>query len=300
MALIVACVESPALPLPPEIDLPHFGIMSKAWSALGKIPDLGELLAGYQDQLAIALAPVRRFLEIVEVIMSLVNCVTAVPRAIIRLSPSPVFDCMEELVETVQRIIAWIPPFSYIRLQLGLMGYAIDLIDEIISFFTALDNRITVLIESMDLAVSLGDLELVKIVNCGISPLRNNTVVALDLMVFISPLVNVLMGVFLRLIPTPAMQKASDEALAAGAYLITAVDALRTGSGQEPLPAFPGADEATDLIQNTLVPVPPLAPVLASMNQSRSAMVILYNILANMVGVDADKTPRSTPTFNNF
>ena len=299
MALVVQCISIDVPGAPPQLNLPHFGILTKGWGALGKIPDPGDLLAQFQDQLALAMAPVRRFLEVVEAFLAVKNCITAIPDSIMRLSPSPIFDCIEGLAEVLARLLSWIPPLSYVRMALDIFSYCIDLIDEILSFFTRLDQKITAYVETMNLAVSLGDIELIAIVDCGLTSVRPTIVTALDMLKFVQPICDVLIDVFLRLIPSDQMRKAVTEYKEAGDFMGTARDALASGSDQTALPVYPGA-EAVTKVQNTLVPVPPLAPLLQGINVTRNAMVLLYNILAPVVGENTRKQSRELPDYDNF
>jgi len=297
MALLVQCVSVSVPARPPQLTIPHFGIMQKGWDGLGKIPDPGDLLAKFQDPMALALAPVRRFLEIVEAFLAVKNCIFAIPDSIMRLSPSPIFDCLEGLVEVLAKLLGWIPPLSYIWLALDIFDYCILLIDEILLFFTRLDNKLTEYTEAMSLATLIGDLELIAIVDCGISEVRPSMVTALDMLKFIQMISDVLVEVFLRLIPTEEMQKAARDYAAAGAHISAAREAMATG--QSVLPEYPGM-VVEAITQNPLVPVPPLGALLGVMNISRNAMVLLYNILAPMVGSSERRTSRELPTYNNF
>lgn len=299
MALIVSCINISVPGAPPQLNIPHFGLLQKGWDALGKIPDPSELLAAFQDQLAIALAPVRRFLEIVEVFLSLQQCVTAIPDAITSLSPGPIFDCIEQLAKTIARVLSWLPPLSYVRLALDIMAYCIDLVDEILAFFTLLDSKITDYINTMANAQLVGDIELIAIVNCGLSGIRPTIVTALDMLKFIQPICDVLMDMFLRLIPSDQMREGVKKYKEAGDYMTTARDELASDGGQTALTPYPGK-EAVAKVQNVLVPVPPLSPLLEGMNTARNAVVLLHNILAPIIGDDTRKEGRSLPEYDNF
>ena len=299
MALIVQCINIDVPSPPPQLDIPQFGILEKGWDAMGKIPDPSELLAKFQDQMAIALAPVRRFLEIVECFLAVKNCITAIPDAITSLSPSPIFECIENLAETLARILSWMPPLSYVRLALDIFSYCIDLIDEILTFFSVLDRKISSYISAMDTAVAAGDVELISIVNCGLSGIRPNVVTVLDMLKFVEPINDVLMEMFLRLIPSDQMKQAVGQYKEAGEYMGSVRTSLATTTGQGALPAPPSVETITK-VQNELVPLPPLGPLLSGMNMIRNAMVLLHNIMAPIVGEESTKQGRDMPEYDNF
>ena len=87
MTLVVQCQNIEMPDPPPQLEIPHFGVMEKAWEGLRSIPDPDELLLKFQDTLTTALAPVRRFLEMVEIFMAVYGCIKAIPEAIMSLSP---------------------------------------------------------------------------------------------------------------------------------------------------------------------------------------------------------------------
>jgi len=285
---------------PPQLNIPHFGIMQKAWNALGKIPSPSELLAQFQDQLALALAPVRRFLEMVETFITFKNCLEAIPKAVKRMNPTPIYDCLKELRKAIARLLSWVPPFSYIRLAADIASYCMDLIDEVVEFFVAVDTLLTEYIQVFTDAELLGDLDLMDITLCGATAFRAHLSTVLDLLKFIQPINNVLLEVFVRLFGSAMsnqMKKVKDDMDVNNAYLASVSTAV-SAPGAIVLPPYPGHTPPSKT-QHVLVPVPPLSPLIECLNQTRNAMVYLYNALAVLTG-DDEKLTRQLPEFQNF
>ena len=300
MALVVQCASIDVPGPPPQLDIPHFGIMEKAWAGLRSIPDPDKLLIEFQDVLATALAPVRRFLEIVEVIVAIYNCVKAIPEAVMSLSPQPIYDCLQGLAKEMAKLLSWFPPMAYVRLGMELASYCIDLLDEIIALFTELDNTLTGYINLWNNAQALLDNELQSILQCASTDALARVAMALDVLKFIRPAADILNDVFIRLLPTSeavkGLKKSRDDYQAADTYVASAVTAIRAGDTE--LPVF--GVTAQELVQHPIVPVPPLGSLFEALNQTRNSMVMMYNILAPLVGEDANKISRDTPQFTNF
>lgn len=301
MALIVQCTSIPLPSPPPSINIPHFGALSKAWDSLHSIPKASDLLMKFQDNLALALAPVKRYLELVEVSMSLYNCTKAVPRAIATLNPGPIYDCLKALVKAIGLILSWMPPLAYVRMYMDLASYLIDLIDEIVALFQEFDSILTEYIETFTEATLLGDTELISILTCGASDIKARMVVVNDLLMFVKPANDLLIDVFIRLLPNEKqvrdLKKIKEKYQEANDYVESAQSALRLGLPS--LPEIPGVT-STPPTQHELVPIPPIGNLVYSMGEMRNGMVWLYNLLAPIVGLDPDKQTREMPTFNNF
>ena len=300
MALIIECVDATVPAPPPSLNIPNFGVIDKAWTNLNKIPGPDELLASFNDPLAAAMAPVKRYLEMVEVMSSMYKCFTAIPDAVMQLSPDPIFDCLKNLIKNLARVLSWIPPLSYVRMGLDVASYCIDVTDAIVVYFNAVDAKIDNFVSAYNEGVLFGDTELLRIVNCGAAAQKARLVMVFDLLKFVKPLNDALVDMFIRLLPNPdvgkQLKKIKEMYEEADTYTTNASAALRAG---EDLPTFEGGPGAGDA-QHVVVEVPPLGDFLAALNQMRNAMVLLYNLLAPIVGSDPDKQMREPATYNHF
>lgn len=285
---------------PPSLNIPNYGIMDKAWSGLGKIPSPDELLIEFLDNLSLALAPVKRYLEMVEVVMGFYQCTKAVPQAIMDLDPGPIFDCMKILVKAIALVMSWVPPMAYVRLALDLASYFMDVIDEIIAFFVRLDAVLTEYLSILDEATLLGDVELLAIMDCAGSRHKARLGPILDIFKVIQPTCNSLNDMFIRLLPMndkiQEIKKLKKRYEESSSFLGSFRTALDAGGVLPQFPYFMG----TRAIQHPSCPVPPMGDVLEAMNDIRNQMVVLYNLLAPLVGRDPDKTQRDLPGFQNF
>lgn len=291
--LVVVCAPLTFPSIPPSLDIPNFGIIQKAWDTLDRIPDAGDALCKFQDSIAMALAPVRRYLEMVEAFATLTLCMESLPKALMYLSPDPIIDCLKNLRKTVLRILSWIPPLSYVRFTCGIASYFIDIIDEIVSFFQAVDDKIDDYVTTFSNANLLGDLDLIQFVNCGMSDLLPTLSMSLDLLKFLAPAMNIMMEVFLRFLPSDQMKQAVQNYQNAGSFFDAASLSIRGGLGFPDVPGF----TPPVVPQPPIVTIPRIGGLVMMMNQSRSAMVLLYNLLVRFIGEEPNKVEREMPTF---
>lgn len=296
MGIINIVCKSLQIPSPPpQVTIPNFGVMQQAWGALDDIPDPAKLLGEMQNQLASAMAPVRRYLEIVEVLQAIQQCLKAAIDAVTQLSPDPLFDCFKNLTKAIARVLSWLPPLSYVRTAADIAGYCIDVMDEIFDFFERLDDMISDYISTLSNATLLNDSDLIGFANCGLSEVLPHIIVVVDLIAFVTPLNNALMDMFTRLMPNPLLQTIKQMYEETQTYVLKVQAQLKLDPTQ-PLPQFLTFPLPTTA-QNPNVPVPKLGPLLEATNHCRNGMVLLYNFMAPVVGLDADKETRSTPTY---
>jgi hypothetical protein len=280
-ALTIQCVNPPPYRAPKEITIPNLGVLEAAQAAISSIPDPADVAAQLMDKINLAMLPLRKYLQMVEGVVAIKQCIEAIPRAIIRVSPTPIYDCLKALVRALAPIIADIPPIPYIRAFLDIAEYMVDLIDSILELMQELDNRIDRLLDLRAFAQGIGDIDLINFSNCGLKDVTLSMQQILDLLRYIQPVVNILLAVILRLLPTPAAQKASDELIAAAA-------------------AFPEAQNALADVDITVTGLPPLSGMLEAMARTRNAMVAVHNAVAPIIGAPANLEDAPIPTFIHF
>jgi hypothetical protein len=250
------------------------GIIEKAWDSLHSIPKADQLLMEFQDAIAAALAPVKRYFEIIEILSDIQACFMAIPKAIMQLSPDPVMDCFENLFKDLARVLSWMPPMSYVALGCSLAAYCIDMMDEIISLFVELDDILTDYITTFQEAELLGDNELISILGCAASDIKVRLIIVMDLLKFVKPANDILVNMFIRLLPNSEMVKTLKDIKEKyddlDAYVGQAGVSIRGGDTE--LPDYAGYEGAPPT-QHQLVPVPPLGPLLHVLNNTRNAMV---------------------------
>jgi len=271
------CLTIPDPPDVPSLEIPQFGALSVARQALMDFPDPSYFLMRMQDAAALALAPLRRYLEMIEVIFSLKQCMEAVKDALMPPSPGPLIECIKGLLKTIQRLLAFFPPLSYINTALDVCHIAITTIDEILDIFDLLDARLTQYKAAAAAALALGDIELASIQDCATGEARAITLNMMDTLNFTVPIMQVILTPLSRFIPDSALK-----------------DVLLN------LDAIPGqfAKAKQDILNASGPPV--LGPLLKPIGLLRNTAVLAYNFLAPIIGQAANKSQRELPTYDNF
>jgi hypothetical protein len=251
--------------------------LEKARQSLHDLPDLSQYILGLQDLAANALAPLRRFLEMIEVLSALVECFNALIDALLPPSPGPIITCVKALIEAFARLLLFIPPLSYIPTVLDLTVYTISVIDEVVGLFELLDQRLNEYKNVLTSALELGDLELAAITDCASGEARVLTVNLMEILKFITPLIQAIVTPIARLVPSPPLRTALKQV----ADIPTTLSAIQTG------------------IEDTSGP-PVLSPLLETMFILRNILVVMHNIVAPVIGDPANQVPKEVPTFDNF
>lgn len=118
------------------------------------------------SKLNAALAPLVPIFTIIDVLICLKNCITAIPDCLMPPSPTPIINCSKQLIKTLEQLLKMVP-------QLSVPNLVIGVIDALISFLSAFRNAIAVLIEkdarileSMTRASELGNAQMLLLLEC--------------------------------------------------------------------------------------------------------------------------------------
>jgi hypothetical protein len=287
---------------PPMINIPNFGVLQAAYDTIDKIPDPMDLILKLQDLLVVAMAPVRRYLEMVESFAAIKECFSAIPEAILTLSPDPILDCFKALTTALARVLSWLPPMCYVKTGMDIAGYCIDMLDAVFDLFTMLDRKIAALVELDQLATNLGDLELAGMVGCGMQSITISINQLMPLLKFVMPINNVLMEMFTRLLKLGPLKKAAKEYTESAQHIGKISDTMGeiangnwTGAG---LPDSQGEYAPPVSDRNPIIPFPPLTPLIGALGIMRNTMVLIYNCLAPLVGEEPNKQGRAIPSYS--
>jgi len=279
--LIVTCIDPPVWRRPPSIRVPNLGTIEMAWDAVSSIPDPADLMSKFMNVMNLALAPIRKYLQMVEVVVAMKQCMEAIPKAIMTLSPDPIFDCLKALARVFAQVLQDIPPFPYIFMAVDVAGICIDLVDAFIGLLQRLDTKVAALANLQSYALGLGDIELVNMSSCAMRDVKLSIQQMLDVLKIIQPINDILIQVLLRLMPNQIIKKAAEDYAEAGTALDSTSSLLAAGGGTP----------------SVLTGLPSLGTMFSAIAVARNAVAIIYNILAPMTGVDDTKDTIEIPTF---
>lgn len=257
------------------------GTIELAWDSISGIPDPADLASKFMNIIQTALASIRKYLSLVEVVVALKQCMEAIPKAIITLNPDPIFNCLKTLAKVFAQILQDIPPFPYIFMAIDIAGACVDLVDAFIALLQRLDARIAALLNLQNYAAGLGDIELINMSNCAMRDIKFTVQQLMDMLKLLKPVNDILLSVIFRMIPLPAAQKAANDYTVAAVTFSDTSSILESGGGAV----------------SALTGLPPLGTMFQALASARNALAVIYNILAPFTGVDGDKTVIPIPTF---
>jgi hypothetical protein len=284
---------------PPAINIPGYGEIQDVRRAINNLTDPSEMIMSLMSKLTVALAPIKRYIEMLDAVMALKNCMQAVPEAILTLSPDVIYDCFENLIKAVAVLMSYIPPMAYVRMGCDIASFAILIIDEVISVFRELDAKVTQYLGVYDLAVSLADNELKVTAECALGEVNALALNMFDLLKAISIAMDIFLDMMLKFYPV--LKEAAKTVKDNMANMDELEQALKDGDQYLPDPTKTEEEliDAANALHEA-IPVPPLEPLFVALNQLRNVAAFLYNLLAPTVGLDPDKEQIETPEFVNF
>ena len=274
---LAQCLELPTPPALPPLRIPNFGVLETARQSLYDLPDLSNYIMRLQDSAAAALAPLRRMLEIMEVMVAIKQCMSAIPDALLPPSPGPILDCLKALFKAFALLLQYIPPFNYIPTLIDLLDYVIIVVDEVVNLFTLLDNKITAQIATLTTAIDLGDLELAAMTDCASGESQVLILNSMDILQFTTPLISAMLSPISRLVPESILKEKLEQL----ATISTQLEDIEETIGQTP-------------------GVPVIGPMLDTLTLLRNLAIIVANTVAPIISGDASRQPRDFPTFVNF
>jgi hypothetical protein len=284
---------------PPAINIPGYGEIQDVRRAINNLTDPSEMIMSLMSKLTVALAPIKRYIEMLDAMMAVKGCMQAIPEAILTLSPQPIYDCFENLGKAIAVLLSYIPPMAYVRMGCDIANFAILVVDEIISVFHELDTKATAYLTTYDLAVAQADSELKLTAQCALGELNALGLNMFDLIKAISIAMDVFLDFMLKFYPAlkETAKTLKDNMLD--------LDALKEAleNGDQYLPDATKTEEELIAEANELheaIPLPPLRPLFEALNALRNVGAFIYNLLGPSVGLDPDKVQIETPEFVNF
>lgn len=146
--------------------LPGLGQLRAFRDSLDTLPSPSQALSKFIGILNLALMPLRQIAQILAFITAVVNCTRATIESIRRLSPQPILDCTENLLQRFNELTEYMPPKPYQRALASILLVFIEYLDEIIRTLVAIDARITEINAMRVRAAQLNDANLELVADC--------------------------------------------------------------------------------------------------------------------------------------
>lgn len=131
-------------------------------------PDPIELVKQLFAQLNAALTPLTPFFNLLDLVITLVKCVEAIPDGPTELPPfkTLIADCIPVLPQKIAKVLALIPPLALPITILGFIDALILLLQGFVGFLNRVIGTISNIIDSQTRAAELGSFALTNIADC--------------------------------------------------------------------------------------------------------------------------------------
>lgn len=193
------CVELPAIPTVDQICLPGGICLSYVWDAIGKIPSASDMSMAYFAQIGPAMAPLKPFFDLLDTVLAIFRCVSAIPDAITSLDPSELIQCVPDLAKKVDQLLKLIPQLSLPKMVIAIIHNLATLLRAIAADLSYLEAQARRIVDAVQRAADLNDHTLSGLLVCAQHTLDNtalSTSEALRGIGSIILLVNIVMGLF--------------------------------------------------------------------------------------------------------
>lgn len=130
------------------------------------VPNELKGIQGLFGKVNAALAPLVPIFTIIEVLISLKNCITAIPDCLMPPSPTPILKCVKELIRNLDQLLKMIPQLSVPLLVLGTIDALIAFLDSYRVAILILVSRLQDLIDAETRAAQLSDARLLVTLGC--------------------------------------------------------------------------------------------------------------------------------------
>ena len=193
------CITLPDIPTADKICLRGGLCLEYIWDGIGKIPHVADVPLAFFGQIGPAMAPLKPFFNLLETVLSIFNCVKAIPDAITSLNPSELLQCIPAMAKAVDQVLKLIPQLSIPKMVIALIKNLATLLRGVASDLSYIQSQFDRIGDMIDRAADLNDHKLNGFLVCAQEDLATtnlSTAEALRGVGSIVLLVNVFMSLF--------------------------------------------------------------------------------------------------------
>jgi len=160
------CLELPPIPSIDDICLPGGFCLSHVWNGIDQIPHLADVPLQFFGQIGPALAPLAPVFDIIDFALAIFKCVQGTIDAITELNPVKIIECIPDLAKYIDKLLALIPQLSVPRMVKKAIEAMALLLRALASDFEYVKTTIQRIIDLIDRAADLNDVNLNSILAC--------------------------------------------------------------------------------------------------------------------------------------
>jgi len=267
------CIKIPDLPSALTFTMPGVGQLTMIRDSLTKFARPSEYVLKLLNSINPALAPVYSILKVLDIIQAILNCLTAIPKCFMTLSPGPLIKCFEKLFKAFAALIELFPPIVYLRMVRDILVAVRVLLDDMLSVVTLIDVEIAAIKNTLTQAATDQDPVLLEIGNCAKNDMMKQVAGLMAVLTVLGKFLGILLLILeLIAVVVPGMDKKLEE--------------IKAALGQES--NIPSVGE-----------FPPLGPLVQALVQVRNIIGVLEAFLSNALGITTTFELASIPKLGN-
>ncbi len=193
------CIALPEIPSLDDICFPGGFCLSYIWDAIGKIPHASDIPLDFFSQIGPAMAPLAPFFSLLDTVLAIYRCVSAIPDVITSLDPSELLNCMPALAELIDKILKLIPQLSIPKMIIAMIRNLAFLIRAVAADLEYIKSTLQRIADMIDRAADLNDVKMNGFLVCAQDTVEGSvlsTAEALKGIGRIILLINIFIGLF--------------------------------------------------------------------------------------------------------
>lgn len=225
----IPCLAMPEIPGVDDICFPGGFCLSHIWNGIAQIPHAADIPLQFFSQIGPAMAPLKPIFDIIDFALAIFKCVEGTVDAITELDPTKIIECIPNLAEIIDKLLALIPQLSIPRMIIETLKAFALLLRGLASDFEYVQSQIQRIADLIDRAADLNDVSLAEILACSQRSLEDNVFSTAEALEGIGRII-LLMNIFIGLIggeEIPCFGSLISDNLAEGLdYIILALTTL--------------------------------------------------------------------------
>ncbi len=193
------CFDLPEIPSLEDICFPGGFCLSHIWDAIDQIPHLADISLDFFSQIGPAMAPLAPFFSLLDTVLAVYRCVSAIPDVITSLDPSELLNCLPALAELIDKILKLIPQLSIPKMVIAIIRNMAALIRAIAADLEYIKSQIQRIADMINRAADLNDVKMNGFLVCAQDTVNGSVLSTAEALKGIGRmilLVNIFIGLF--------------------------------------------------------------------------------------------------------
>lgn len=193
------CIPLPEIPSAEDICLPGGICLSYIWDSINKIPHAADVPLDFFSQIGPAMTPLIPVFNIIDTVLAIFKCLSAIPDAITSLDPSELLQCFPVLAKLVDQLLKLLPQLSVPKMVIAALKNLATLLRAVASDLEFIKSQIQRIADMIDRAAELNDVKMNGFLVCAQDTLEGSVLATAEALKGIGRivlLINVFIGLF--------------------------------------------------------------------------------------------------------